>query len=207
VPLRNHTQAASRCVPASCAVLPVREQRNRRDRRERRLAETRRLLKHLRSNEVALYEDEVDTHLNPRSGPDWMPRGLKKWVRTPGKSVKRFVAEALNWATKMLVWVAGKNKRSNLFIALISKLAARYRRPRRIHLILDNYSIQGSGKIRAAIVDRGGEVQLHFLPPFCPEENPIENVWRLLHAGVARNHRCDVTRTLMREVHKFLCRV
>jgi transposase len=112
-----------------------------RSRRERRLAELRRLLEKLPSREVALYEDEVDIHLNPRSGPDWMLRGLQKWVRTPGKNVKRFVAGALNRATWMLVWVAGKNKRSDLFIALIKKLAVRYGRYRRIVTVLRSPSV------------------------------------------------------------------
>ena len=114
--------------------------------RARRLAEIRRLLEQLPPGEVALYEDEVDIHLNPRSGPDWMPYGIQKWVRTPGKNVKRFVAGALNRATGMLVWVAGRNRRSELFIALVRKLVERYRRYRKIYLIVDNDSIHNRGR-------------------------------------------------------------
>lgn len=178
-----------------------------RSRRGRRLAQIRKLLRTLPSNEVALYEDEVDIHLNPRSGPDWMPRGIQKWVCTPGKNVKRFVAGALNRATGRLVWVTGRNKRSTLFIALIKSLVRKYRRYRRIHLIVDNYSIHSSRKTREALAECGGKIELHFLPPFSPDENPIEGVWRLLHAGVTRNHQCDGIADLMREIHKFLRRV
>ena len=48
---------------------------------------------------------------------------------------------------------------------------------------------------------------MHFLPPFSPDENPIESVWRDLHANVTRNHRCAVIAALMRQVHRFLRRV
>jgi hypothetical protein len=37
-----------------------------------------------RSDEVAYFADEVDAHLNPRIGRDWMLRGRQKLVLTPG---------------------------------------------------------------------------------------------------------------------------
>ncbi len=49
--------------------------------------------------EVVLYQDEVDIHLNPKVGPDWMMSGEQKWLRTPGKNEKRYIAGALNRQT------------------------------------------------------------------------------------------------------------
>ena len=34
-----------------------------------------------------------DIHLNPKIGPDYMLRGTQKWVLTPGKNRKRYLAE------------------------------------------------------------------------------------------------------------------
>lgn len=58
-------------------------------RRMRRLREIRRMLDTLPSDEVAVYLDEVDIHLNPKIGADWMLRGTQKTVLTPGKNQKR----------------------------------------------------------------------------------------------------------------------
>jgi transposase len=58
-------------------------------RRMRRLAWIRRLIGNLGPDEVAVYEDEVDIHLNPKIGPDWMLPGQQKEVRTPGQNQKR----------------------------------------------------------------------------------------------------------------------
>jgi transposase len=173
-------------------------------RRQRRLAQIRTVLLNRGADEVALYEDEVDIHLNPKPGPDWMPRGVQKWVRTPGKNKKRYIAGALNLSTGLLVWVEGERKRSQLFIDLLDAIARRYRRCRRIHLILDNYSIHTSKITRAALERHGGRVVLHFLPPFCPDENPIERLWQDLHANVTRNHRCETIEELMGEVNGYL---
>ena len=49
-----------------------------------------------------------------------------------------------------------------------------------------------------------GKVKLHFLPPYCPDHNKIERVWKDLHANVTRNHRCRGINHLMREVRYYL---
>ena len=38
-------------------------------------------------------------------------------------------------------------------------------------------------------VSLAGRIRLHFLPPYCPDENRIELLWLQLHSNVARNHR------------------
>lgn len=48
---------------------------------------------HLPTREVADFEDEVDIHLNPRIGRDWMLPGQQKVVVTPGQNRKRYLAE------------------------------------------------------------------------------------------------------------------
>src|SRR6185312_6454403 len=49
-------------------------------RRRRRICEIRRLVARLPADQAAVYEDEVDIHLNPKIGWDWMLRGQQKEV-------------------------------------------------------------------------------------------------------------------------------
>jgi len=72
------------------------------------------------------------------------------------------------------------------------------------HLILDNYRIHSSLQTKAALARLEGRVVLHFLPPYCPDHNRIERVWRDLHANVTRNHQCRNMKQLMAEVHYWL---
>jgi transposase len=172
--------------------------------RERRIAGLKRLIARLPSDEVALWEDEVDVHLNPKIGPDWMLKGQQKEVVTPGKNQKRYIAGAIHAVTKKMVWVTGERKTSALFITLLWRLASRYRRFRVIHLILDNYIIHKS-KITARVVAAfGGKIKLHFLPPYCPNDNPIERVWEDFHANVTRNHPYKTVRALMARAEEYL---
>jgi transposase len=176
-------------------------------RRIRRLRDIRMLIASLPRNEVILYVDEVDIHLNPKIGPDWMLRGTQKTVMTPGKNQKRYLAGAINVRTGRLTWVEADRKNSQLFILQLWQLVGRdYPQTKRIHLILDNYRIHSSLQTEAALARLGGRVMLHFLPPYCPDHNRIERVWRDLHDNVTRNHQCRTMKELMMEVHHWLKR-
>jgi transposase len=170
----------------------------------RRLNALRNLLATLPRRHVAVYEDEVDIHLNPKIGLDWMGRGQQKEVRTPGQNVKRYLAGALDTRTGQLHWVEGARKTSALFLALLGHLLKVYARAPVIHVILDNYRIHDSKIVQAALRWWGGRVRLHFLPPYCPNDNKIERVWQDLHANVTRNHTCRTMTALMREVRYYL---
>ena len=76
------------------------------------------------------YEDEVYIHLNPKIGADWQIRGQQKRVVTPGQKEKYYLA--------------GNSKSSTLFISLLKRLKATYRRAKTITLIVDNYIIHKS---------------------------------------------------------------
>jgi transposase len=172
--------------------------------KERRLRAIRRLAKSPPRGEVVLYSDEVDVHLNPKIGLDWMNRGQQKEVVTPGKNEKRYLAGALDSATGRLTCVEGMRKTSELFIALLAKLVRTYPGAKRIHLILDNYRIHHSAITKIALRHFARKVVLHFLPPYCPNDNKIERVWQDLHAEVTRNHERSTMDALMKDVWRFL---
>jgi transposase len=178
--------------------------------RERRLAEVAAAVEpsRLPTGHVAVYLDEVDVHLNPKIGLDWMNRGTQKEVPTPGKNEKRYLCGALDAASGsggLLSWVKGQRKNSLLFVAMLRKLAVEvYSQAKVIHVVLDNFGIHASKISRAAVAELGGRVVLHFLPPYCPQANRIERVWLDLHANVTRNHTCGDIDELMRNVVHYL---
>ena len=174
-------------------------------RRTRRLRQLKHLIETVPKGEVVLYADEVDIDLNPKIGPDYMLRGTQKMTLTPGKNQKRYLAGALDAKTGKLTWVEWDSKDSDLFILQLWRLVGRdYPNAKCIHLILDNYSIHSSTRTQIALAALGGRVRLHFLPPYCPDHNRIERVWRDLHDNVTRNHRCSTMDELMLEVRAYL---
>jgi transposase len=173
--------------------------------KNKRLRELEQLEQTLPDKEVLVYEDEVDIHLNPKIGPDWMVRGQQKQVVTPGKNEKRYLAGARDARTGELIWVEGEKKNSLLFLLLLWELVQRYSNAKVIHVILDNYCIHKTKQVEVSLAsEQGQRLHLHFLPPYCPDHNPIERTWRDLHAAVTRNHTCHEMKGLMRNVRHHL---
>jgi transposase len=173
--------------------------------KNKRLRELRDLVEDLPDDEVAVYEDEVDVHLNPKIGLDWMVRGQQKEVLTPGQNEKRYLAGALNAKTGELIWAESDSKNSLLFIELLWQLHQRYPNAKKIHVILDNYSIHSTEEVAKTLATEAGQrFVLHFLPPYCPDHNKIERTWQDLHANVTRNHKCPDMSQLMKNVRRYL---
>jgi len=77
-----------------------------------------------------------------------------------------------------VIWVKGDHKHSVLFIELLKKLNRLYADVKVIHIILDNYVIHTSNITQKAIEKFNGKIVLHFLPPYCPDDNKIERFLR-----------------------------
>jgi transposase len=157
-----------------------------------KLRRIKRLLATLPPDEAAVFQDEVDVHLNPKIGACWTPVGEQAKVATPGNNVKRHVAGSLVWQTgTLLISSPAKRRNAELFIAHLDDLRRRLRGFRRIHVICDNAPFHNCKRVREYLARWRHRIQLHFLPTYAPETNPIERVWWHLHETITRNHRCQ----------------
>lgn len=138
----------------------------------------------------SFFQDETRLETNPKVGFCWMREGKQKLLPTPGTNRKVWISGALNFETGRFHWVVGKRKDGELFIELLSKLRRIHRRHRELHLATDNDGSHASKRVENYVEDSGGRIQLHPLPSWSPESNPVELVWWSLHEAVSRNHQC-----------------
>jgi len=165
----------------------------------------RALLAGLPADEVAVFQDEVQLDLNPKVGSAWMLKGCQAEVVTPGDNVRRHLAVSVLAGSGNLV-VSGPTERRNSaqFVAHLADLCRRPRRWRVIHVICDNASFHSSRRVREYLAEWGHRIQLHYLPKYAPETNPIERVWWQLHETLTRNHRCSSIDELLAEVFAWI---
>jgi putative transposase len=171
----------------------------------RKLEEIQDLLAGLPEDETAVFQDEVDVHLNPKIGSCWMLRGEQAEVVTPGDNVKRHLAGSLVWRTgTLLVSLAGTRRNAELFVAHLEDLRRRLRNWRVIHVICDNASFHDCRKVREFLATWGHRVRLHYLPKYAPETNPIERIWWRMHDVLTRNHRCREIDELLDNIYEWI---
>lgn len=170
---------------------------------DEKVAELKTTLDSQDEEHLVFYEDEVDIDFNPKIGADWQLKGEQKKVITPGINQKNYFAGTLNARTGEVHYVSDPKKNTGLFISMLEHLNQRYSHRESVTLILDNYSIHKSKKVRIWLEEHT-HFHLLFLPAYSPWLNRIELLWRVLHEKVTRNHQFRFMWQLLEQVKNFL---
>jgi putative transposase len=153
-----------------------------------KLARIRHLIEHLRPRDVFMFIDELDIHLLPKIGYEWMRKGTQTEVMTPGVNQKRYLAGALNALTGQLIHVFGERKDRWLVIDLLQEIDRRFPVARKIYLVADNYGIHKAIAVMQWLAAHP-RFEIVWLPSYCPKANPIERAFGDAHDKCTRNHK------------------
>jgi len=155
-----------------------------------KLARIRHLIETLPGNAALFTAFELDIHLLPKLGYEWMLRGTQTEVMTPGKNEKSYLAGALNHVTGKLLHVVGERKNRFLFIELLKAIerACPATKFTKIYVVADNYRIHTAKAVQAWLAQHP-RFEVVFLPSYCPRANPIERAFGDVHDKCTRNHK------------------
>jgi putative transposase len=168
--------------------------------RQAKLDALRRLLAGLPDDETAVFQDEVDINTNPKIGSMWMAKGQQATVETPGNNEKRYLSGSIHWRTGQVFVTEGAPKQGRdtpLFLSHLDELRSRLRRYKKIHVICDSARCHTSEAVAVYLHEHRDRIDLHLLPKYSPDCNPIERVWWNLHDQITRNHQCRSMQELL----------
>lgn len=114
------------------------------------------------------------------------------------RSAKVFGAVSVSTAKPKFHFHFTKDKFNNVsFIAFLEYLLRYYSvRKQKIYLIVDGASYHK--KVLDWVAERHKQIELHFLPPYSPNLNPVEQIWRRTKA-IATHNRYFPTLDSLRE--------
>ena len=155
-----------------------------------KLARIRRIFEHLGARQVLLFADELDIHLLPKVGYQWMEEGTQLEVMTPGSNEKNYLAGALDLLSGQIVHCIWFRKTSGLFIDLLKLIEQTYPSCdyEQIFVVVDNYRIHKSKQVERWLAQHQ-RIELVYLPTYCPRANPIERAFGDVHDKCTRNHK------------------
>lgn len=129
------------------------------------------------------FADEAGLRTDYHAGTTWAPVGQTPVVKTTGRraSVNMISAVTGRGELRFMVHEGGVN--ATVFLTFVKRLVADADRP--VFLVMDNHSVHRSKKLRQFAEDSDGRLRLFYLPPYSPELNPDEWVWKnVKHDGV-----------------------
>lgn len=146
---------------------------------------------HRARKSVLLWIDEAGYSMIPTLRKQWAPRGRTPIVRHRNRWFRKvdvIGSIALDRADQLelvLHWHPGQPIDQAKVVAYLRALIARFGET--IDIVWDNLSSHG-GKLVRELLSEHPLVQLHRLPPYAPDLNPVQGVWSLTKYHRMANH-------------------
>ena len=128
----------------------------------------------------AFVEDKAGVQISQNPAYGWRPTGGREQVRASFSRESVRIFGAMSQGELRIKIVESTN--SETFREFLEEI--RRDRPR-LFMVLDNASYHKSKAVREYVESAGGDIELEFLPPYTPQLNPVETVWRDLKKRLA----------------------
>lgn len=131
-----------------------------------------------------VFEDESGAALNGVVRRTWGQRGVTPVVKLNGsrggrENMVAFVAYRPGFEPRLLVWhKSDEGYTKEHFPLLLTMLHARLGGP--VTLVWDNYSSHTSAEVRKWVAGQERWLRVVRLPPYAPELNPVELLWKIV---------------------------
>jgi hypothetical protein len=155
-------------------------------------------------------QDEADLALLPTLTCTWMLQGQQRKVLAPGTNEKRSVAAATDLGDGTILWRTDARRCVAQFSLLVHRCVQRSTARRRLAILLvDNaqsHRVGKTGMMRQFMDAHAGQVVLVFLPPYSPDLQPAERLWRQWRPNVTHNHVRATIEALVADSDAWLSR-
>ena len=142
------------------------------------------LKKSLKKDEEIYFADAVHPQHQSEALCGWIKRGEKKTLQTTGKQLRLHFVGAINLTKMKCVTQEYKTVDTEAMIDFFKKLEASSQASR-IYVILDNARANKNKKLDEFL--KGSRIKPCYLPPYSPNLNAIERLWKVLREQIVYN--------------------
>ena len=148
-------------------------------------------------DEPILFMDAVHPTQATKVSCGWIRTGEDKAINTTGSRTRLNLIGAINLKKIGCAQVKRvETVNSEIIQAFLTQLPENEKGNKTLHLILDGAAYHRANAVKQTA--RELNIQLHYLPPYSPNLNPIERLWKVMNEH-ARNNRYFATAKAFRE--------
>jgi transposase len=158
-----------------------------------------------REGGVVLWLDEMGVGADAAAGRSWAPVGQTPVIKGTGKRFRVNMISAVSNAGLLRFRLFTGSFTGAVFIEFLRRLL-RDCQGRTVHLIVDGHPVHRSKLVSAWVGRHGDRIELHVLPGYSPELNPVELLNHDVKANAAGRRRPRSASELRAELHGYLRR-
>lgn len=133
---------------------------------------------------LVLFADEAGVRSDYHTGTTWGQVGQTPVVRRSATRVSVQMISAIGLNGSMQFMVHEGRGTAEVFLRFLQQLMLDAKQP--IILVVDGHSIHKAKLIKDYVLATEGKLELVYLPPYSPQLNPDEQVWKNVKAEVAK---------------------
>ena len=167
------------------------------------IEEYEKVIKSRPDNEPVLFIDGVHPTMATKVTYGWIRTGSNKPIATTGSKIRMNIMGAINLETMRVDVKSYDRINQDSMVDYFTKLREIYPKNKnpKIHIIADQGSYNTSKKTKEAAKTEG--IILHFLPPYSPNLNPIERLWKVMNEYARNNQFFKTGREFKEKINNF----
>ena len=158
-------------------------------------------LKQLPHDEPVEFGDGVHPTMDTKVSFGWIRVAERKPIATTASRTRMNLMGSLNLKSMSLTIKNYESLNSDAMGEHFALLRAKYPHAPVIRLILDQCRYNISAKTKKLAQDYG--IKLHFLPPYSPNLNPIERLWKIMNEHVRNNRYFSTAKDFRKSIVEF----
>ncbi len=131
-----------------------------------------------------LFADEASMRSDYHAGTTWAPRGCTPIVAADGHRSSVNMISAISSGGELQFMLVEGRSNADIFKQFLEQLMLGEDRP--VILVVDGHPIHKANVVKDYIESTNGQLELYCLPPYSPQLNPDEQVWKNVKERVAK---------------------
>ena len=156
-----------------------------RKQQEEWLKEYHKLKQNLSETETICFMDGVHPTHNVQLACGWIKKGVRKEISTNTGRRRLNLSGAIDIFSSKVLIQEDQTLNAESIIQFLKKIESAYPNKVKIHLFCDNARYYRNQKVKQYL--EVSKIELHFLPPYSPNLNPIERLWKWMKERILYN--------------------
>ena len=154
------------------------------------------------SNEDIFFMDSVHPSINTKLSHGWIKKGKDKIIASTASRSSLNISGAINLDRMEVIKQRYETINTANIINFLGLLRKNHPKSDKLHIILDRAGYHTSKELQD-FVRSSPWLQLHFLPPYSPNLNPIERLWKVMNEEVRNNRHFSSLQELTMTIKNF----
>jgi transposase len=137
-------------------------------------------------DEPIIFIDAVHPTMATKVSCGWIKKGTDKLIQQTASRTRVNIIGSIELSTMKTITNRPETVNGKTTIEFLKHLKLSYPSAKKLHVILDQ-----SGYHRSELVQefaKTEKIELHYLPPYSPNLNPIERLWKVMNEKIRNNH-------------------